>query len=1110
MLKPEHIRILKLAGFPPEGILISYDLNSIRRGANYFQEGRVQLIRHASTEDSIAIETSVTGTDTYQTNTLIDRNTYNVRNTCSCPVGGQCKHGVASVLEYAQAVAHQSVIATARSQSTNEVQRWLNELEQSASQDDPDLKEALLSASDIIYLLSYNGAKQRRLTVEPRRANQLKRGGYGQHYRIEYTEILSRWARPSYRFSEMDRDILQMIVPRDHVQAQPIELTGQLGRMALDLMTKTERLFWHSTDHPPLHLGTPRQAHLAWIKNGKHSRLTLQVEPDISDFFQLERLFYVDTERSSYGLLEHPTLTVNQLLQLLKAPPIPDLEAERVSQKLLQAIPQGDIPLPASKVQSTIIDVSVTEPIADVILRAVQLPELNKTVHVASLRFDYGGHLVQPEEMAKITIVKQHQQRYRIHHNLEWEDAITNTLFEIGFDLPDAWYESLELYDLVMDNDNPQQAAMNWERLLQIHIPQLTETGLWRFTMDDSFVLRFDDVDHWEAQVYDSAPTNAWFDVSMGFEIDGQRIDLLPLLIDLLEQNPNPLALKLKLQSDPHILVPINDHHWVRLESKRLITVFDTLIELYDHSALGADGRLRLNKLQSAAFNEFLNDPFMQWKGAEDIQKLAQRLSDFSGIAPVPPPEGLQATLRPYQQQGLNWLQFLREFQFNGVLADDMGLGKTLQALAHLLVEQHRLPDAHPSLIVAPTSLMSNWRRETERFTPSLKVLVLHGSERHQHFEELKEYHLILTTYPLIVRDEALYAECQFHYLILDEAQVIKNAKSKTAQAIFNLKSQHRLCLTGTPMENHLSELWSLFHFLMPGFLGNHDQFGRLFRTPIEKHQDLARQQQLRQRIQPFMLRRTKALVASELPAKTEMIRTVALEGKQRDLYETVRLAMDKKVRDEISQKGLARSHIMILDALLKLRQICCDPRLIKLEKAQNLKQSAKLELLMAMLPEMVEEGRKILLFSQFTSMLSLIEAELINANIRFTKLTGQTRKREEVISEFQDGDASIFLISLKAGGTGLNLTAADTVIHYDPWWNPAAENQATDRAYRLGQDKPVFVYKLITEETVEEKILRLQQRKQALADGIYSGKVADSSELSAEDLLDLLKPLGE
>lgn len=1109
MLKPEHIRILKLAGLPPEGILISYDLNSIRRGTNYFQEGRVQELRQASTEDSIAIEAKVQGNDLYEVETFIDRNTYNVRNTCTCPMGGQCKHGVASVLEYAQTIAHQSVLATARASSSNEVQRWLNELEQTAH-NDPDLKEELLAASDVIYLLSYNAAKQRLLTVEPRRANVLKKGGYGQNYRIEFSDILTKWARPSYRFSAIDRDILQMITPRDQVQSKAIELTGHIGRIALDLMTKTERLFWHTTDHAPLKFSTPRTAHLEWIKAGKSSRLTLQVTPEITDYFQLERLYYVDITNSTYGVLEHPTLSINQLLQLLKAPVIPELEAERVSNKLLQLIPQGDIPLPATKAQSTIIDVPAKEPIADVILRAVQVPELNKTVHIASLRFDYGGHLVQPEEMAKITIVQKDHQRYRIHHNLEWEDNITNTLFELGFDLPDAWFESLELYDLVMDNDNAHQAATNWERLLQVHIPQLTETGLWRFIIDESFVLRFDNIDHWDAEVHDDAPNNAWFDISMGFEIDGQRIDLLPLLLDLLEQSNNPLELKLKLQSEPHILVPINDYHWVRLESKRLITVFDTLIELYDHAPLGADGRLRLNKFQSAAFNDLLNNPFMQWKGAEDIQKLAARLSDFSGIAEVPPPTGLQATLRPYQQQGLNWLQFLREYNFNGVLADDMGLGKTLQALAHLLIEKQRVPDAPPSLIVAPTSLMSNWRREAERFAPQLKVLVLHGSERHQHFEVLKDYDLILTTYPLVVRDEALYAAYTFHYLILDEAQVIKNAKSKTAQAIFTMKSHHRLCLTGTPMENHLNELWSLFHFLMPGFLGNSDQFGRLFRTPIEKHQDLARQTQLRQRIQPFMLRRTKSLVASELPPKTEMVRTIALEGRQRDLYETVRLAMDKKVRDEISQKGIARSHIMILDALLKLRQICCDPRLLNLEGAQTLNQSAKLELLMTLLPEMVEEGRKILLFSQFTSMLSLIEEELVKAKISFTKLTGQTRKREEVINEFQEGTASVFLISLKAGGTGLNLTAADTVIHYDPWWNPAAEHQATDRAYRLGQDKPVFVYKLITEETVEEKILKLQQRKQALADGLYSGKISEDTELSAEDLLDLLKPLGE
>jgi len=311
-------------------------------------------------------------------------------------------------------------------------------------------------------------------------------------------------------------------------------------------------------------------------------------------------------------------------------------------------------------------------------------------------------------------------------------------------------------------------------------------------------------------------------------------------------------------------------------------------------------------------------------------------------------------------------------------------------------------------------------------------------------------------------------------------------------------------------MENHLGEVWSMFHFLMPGFLGTQERFGRLFRQPIEKQVDQDRQQLLRRRLQPFMLRRTKERVARELPPKTEIIRTVPLEGEQRDLYETVRLAMDKKIREEIHQKGFNQSHIMILDALLKLRQVCCDPRLLKLDKAKGIQTSAKLDMLLEMLSEMLDEGRKVLLFSQFTSMLALIEEAFQQRGITYSLLTGQTRDRESAIQAFQEGDAQVFLISLKAGGTGLNLTAADTVIHYDPWWNPAVEQQATDRAHRIGQDKPVFVYKLLTEETVEEKILQLQARKQALSDALYDQDSENNAPFNQDELMDLLKPLEE
>lgn len=575
----------------------------------------------------------------------------------------------------------------------------------------------------------------------------------------------------------------------------------------------------------------------------------------------------------------------------------------------------------------------------------------------------------------------------------------------------------------------------------------------------------------------------------------------------MLHQMESPEELQSLLQRQEFLLVPLAGNRWAKLDSRRLHGIMETLVELYDHEPLNAAGNLEMSKYQGTSLGALLNDPGMQWKGAEELLLLNRKLADFSGIETVPLPENLHAELRAYQHDGVNWLQFLREYGFNGTLADDMGLGKTLQTLAHLLIEKQSGRMASPAMVIAPTSLMGNWRREAERFTPDLKVCIIHGSNRQKHFDVIGDYDLVLTTYPLIIRDEEQYRQHTFHYLILDEAQAVKNAVSRTAQAVDNLKAQHRLCLTGTPLENHLGELWSMYHFLMPGFLGPQEKFTRLFRTPIEKQADGGRQQQLRQRIQPFMLRRTKEKVASELPPKTEIIRSVSLDGEQRDLYETVRLAMDAKVRAEISSKGFARSQIMILDALLKLRQVCCDPRLVKLAKAKNVQDSAKLELLMTLLPEMLEEGRKVLLFSQFTSMLAIIEKELQQAGVTYSKLTGQTRKRDQAIEAFQEGDASVFLISLKAGGTGLNLTAADTVIHYDPWWNPAVEQQATDRAYRIGQDKPVFVYKLVTEDTVEEKILQLQEKKQALAEGLYSDEAQGGVRFSAADLADLLKP---
>jgi SNF2 family DNA or RNA helicase len=429
-----------------------------------------------------------------------------------------------------------------------------------------------------------------------------------------------------------------------------------------------------------------------------------------------------------------------------------------------------------------------------------------------------------------------------------------------------------------------------------------------------------------------------------------------------------------------------------------------------------------------------------------------------------------------------------------------MGLGKTVQILAFLSLEKARGHISQPVLIVAPTSLMTNWFNEAQKFAPDLKVLVLHGPDRKQSFAAIPEHDVVLTTYPLIARDREVLLSRDWHMAVLDEAQTIKNPDAATTRWLRDVKARHRFCLTGTPMENHLGELWSIMSFANPGYLGDKAGFVRQWRTPIEKRADKVRAATLARRVRPFLLRRTKAEVAAELPAKSEIVERIVLEGKQRDLYDAIRLSMSDKVRKAIQQRGLAKSHIVVLEALLRMRQVCCDPALLKLDDGVE-RPSAKLDRLMEMVLELLSEGRKIIVFSQFTSMLDLVRKRLDAEAVRYGVLTGDTKDRKRAIDGFQNGTNDVFLVSLKAGGVGLNLTAADTVIIFDPWWNPAVEEQAIDRAHRIGQDKAVFVYRLVAAGTVEEKMEGLKERKRALADSLFDRDGQIASTLTEEDV---------
>ncbi len=633
-------------------------------------------------------------------------------------------------------------------------------------------------------------------------------------------------------------------------------------------------------------------------------------------------------------------------------------------------------------------------------------------------------------------------------------------------------------------------------------LPQLRELG-WRVTVDASYPYQIVDGDApWYAEVRDQSERSDWFGLELGIELDGARVNLLHALIELLESSGWSLDAMAR-RALPRFAVRVSDTHCATIPADRLRAMLRVLAELYSGDC-GANHTL-FTSAALARLERELGCNVIGW-GQGQFADRGRRLV-APPEQPMTLPPGLTATLRPYQLRGLAWLQNLRELGAGGILADDMGLGKTLQTIAHLSLEKALGHLRRPALIVAPTTLVSVWRREIARFAPHLRTAVIHGASRGEAWARAGGASVIITSYPILVRDQSRFAELELHMLILDEAQTIKNRRSQVHAAAKSLSAEHRLCLTGTPLENNLGELWTLMDFVEPGLLGSEEWFARAHRAPIEQRGDRERLAALRERVAPHVLRRMKAEVATELPRKTELLRPVTLRGAQRDLYEAIRVAAHARVRRAIDERGLARSTVSVLDALMKLRQVCCDPRLVAIDAASQVTQSAKLEAFFELLDALLADRHRVLVFSQFTTMLGLIADGLGQRRIGHAALTGSTQRRDRVIDRFQRGEVDVFLISLKAGGTGLTLTEADTIIHYDPWWNPAAQDQATDRAYRIGQTRPVFAYTLFAAGSVEERILALQRRKRELAAAILGGTSA-SAALTRDEIDALFAPL--
>jgi superfamily II DNA or RNA helicase len=680
---------------------------------------------------------------------------------------------------------------------------------------------------------------------------------------------------------------------------------------------------------------------------------------------------------------------------------------------------------------------------------------------VGELSFEYEGHVVPAQSQARG--VYEPDKRRLLLREPAAERSFATRLEEVGFHRRSGYQlgETLEL--LARNLPKAARALLQEGWRVEAQGKLYREAGDFRIEVTSGI---------------------DWFELHGGVTFGDQAVPL-PTLLAALRRGED--------------LVPLGDGSFGLLPEewlKKYVALAGVGTPEGDH--------LRFRRTQVGLLDVLLAEqPEARFDGR--FERARERLLQFQGVAPADPPAGFQGQLRGYQRDGLGWLHFLREFGFGGCLADDMGLGKTVQVLA-LLEARRELRTAPrkrrrppPSLVVVPRSLVFNWKQEAARFTPNLRVLDNTGIGRSKPGERFDEFDVILTTYGTLRRDIVDLKDYKFDYAILDEAQAIKNASSQSAKATRLIRAEHRLALSGTPIENHLGELWSLFEFLNPGMLGKAEAIGKTdfgLRKAGEETRSL-----LAKALRPFLLRRTKEQVAKDLPEKTEQTIYCDLEPAQRKLYDELREHYRNSLLGRVAREGIKKSKIQILEALLRLRQAACHPGLIDKSEASG-ESSAKLEVLLPQLREVFDEGHKTLVFSQFTSLLAIVKARLDEEGIPYTYLDGRTRDRQVRVELFQnDPGCKVFLISLKAGGLGLNLTAADYIFLLDPWWNPAVESQAIDRAHRIGQTHPVFAYRLIARDTVEEKVLELQAQKRALADAIITEDNSLIRDLGREEL---------
>ncbi|MBA3325400.1 MAG: SWIM zinc finger family protein, partial [Rhodobacteraceae bacterium] len=1042
------------------------------RGLAYAQQGRVRSVKMEA-DGLLAGEVQGHSAAPYVQYVRLGYNGAGVLHwvdgTCDCPMGRNCKHVAAAVIAWERAGGEPAKAAPANPSQVSSptplasaLQSWLarvrqaDEPEAAPADGDPDAYPATVR-DRLLYVVELDRSSGR-LVATPMKATLRKDGTLGKTMRRYDTGRLSWEGTPAF-IRPIDLRILYWIEALG-LRGSPYNNRVPPERGAilslLGVIAETGRGYWGEPLGPVLAIAEARNGKIDWaagedgiqrprlIDAGGTEMVLLPIDPPTC----------VEPSKGTIGPIDLD-MPPKLAMAVLSAPDIPPEAATAVAEAL-GTLRHTRVTAPKAIRSETRAGIAPTPVLR---LFALTLRQRNRrwggndipiTLPALRLDFDYAGRRVAafPFDDPKL---REGDSVVTLRRNRDVEKKAHQRLAEGGADrvedLPHfTGGRDVAPLDRVFDAGSPEDAdfldiGSHGDALAFTveEVPRLRAEG-WRVEIDPTWPYRLHEGPVEIRMGLDSGG-DGWLSLGVTLMAEGERLDLAPLIGSIIQILP--LDADGALDDTFHLEDFLEDLVlYQRLsDGKHVPLPGETLAPLVN-AILAAPGLLGGFHPAEAARLPDLADALegcgIPFDGGSEIVELGRKLRALAAQPMAEPPAGLLADLRPYQRTGYGWLRALADTGFGGVLADDMGLGKTLQTLA-LLVERHLVRGAdRPSLLVVPTSLVGSWRREAARFAPDLRVLVLHGADRHDRVPAIPDHHLVITTYPLLRRDHAGLFGRDWEFAILDEAQAVKNPAAATSRHIRGIKARTRIALTGTPLENSLEDLWALFDWLVPGLLGDRKGFRTRFRTPIERDGNASAQLALNSRIRPFLLRRTKGEVASDLPPKSEFNELIALGDEQRALYETIRLSMDARVRDAIATKGLAASRITILDALLKLRQVCCDPALLKQTARRPITESAKRDRLMEMLEALIVEGRRVLVFSQFVTMLDLIERDVRARGWDYAKLTGQTKDRETLVAEFQGGAAPVFLISLKAGGVGLTLTAADTVILYDPWWNPA------------------------------------------------------------------------